>query len=346
MKILYIEDNVAHVELTLRSLEIHGAEFDLQTAKNIREAFSLLKTTEYDVILCDHSLPDGSGLDVIQFVHERGIATAIVLITNQEDAKTAVAALKAGAVDYVVKQSNYLHRLPIILQNACSQTQIERQKLALRESEYRYRNIFENSAEGIFQSSVEGKFLSVNPAMAKIYGYDSPEDMVNSITNISKQIHVNAASREKFTEELNTKGLVVKFEAQNLRKDGSIIWTSTNARAVKNENGDILYFEGFLTDISERKQAELAIETSESKYKTLVERFPGAVFLDDFYDDTVSRYMSPRLKDVLGYTPEEWGAGDNLWDNSLHPEDRDQILAEDKRTNETGKWVHSAPMRQ
>ena len=158
-----------------------------------------------------------------------------------------------------------MHRLPIILQNACSQTQNERQKLALRESEYRYRNIFENSAEGIFQSSVDGKFLSVNPAMAKIYGYDSPEDMVNSITNISKQIHANAAAREKFTEELNTKGLVVKFEAQNLRKDGSVIWTSTNARAVKNENGDVLYFEGFLTDISERKQAELAIEESERR---------------------------------------------------------------------------------
>ena len=337
MKILYIEDNVAHVELTLRSLEIHGAEFDLQTAKNIREAFSLLNTTEYDVILCDHSLPDGSGLDVIQFVRERGIATAIVLITNQEDAKTAVAALKAGAADYVVKQSNYLHRLPIILQNACSQTQNERQKLALRESETRYRNIFENSAEGIFQSSVDGKFLSVNPAMAKIFGYNSPEDMVNSITNISRQIHANAASREKFTEELNTKGLVVKFEAQNLRKDGSVIWTSTNARVVKNKNGETLYFEGFLTDISERKQAELAIEESESKYKTLVERFPGVVFLDDFHDDSISRYMSPRLKDVLGYTPEEWIAGNSVWENSLHPEDRDQILAEDKRTNETGE---------
>ncbi|NOT04545.1 MAG: GAF domain-containing protein [Anaerolineales bacterium] len=336
MKILYIEDNSAHVELTLRSLDVHGAEFDLQTAKNLQEAFSLLKTTEYDVILCDHSLPDGSGLDVIQFVRERGITTAIVLITNQDDIKIAVAALKAGASDYVVKQSDYLHRLPIILQNAHSQTQIERQKLALRESENRYRNIFENAAEGLFQSTPDGKFLSVNPAMAEIFGYDSPEAMLNSVTNISGQIHVNAESREKFIEELMAKGSVVKFETQNLRKDGSIIWTSTNARVVKNENGDILYFEGFLTDISERKQAELAIEASESKYKTLVERFPGVVFLDDFYNDTVSRYMSPRLKDVLGYTPEEWGAGDNLWDNSLHPEDRDKILAEDKRTNETG----------
>ncbi len=337
MKILYIEDDPAHVELTFRSLKIHEPEFDLQTAPSIQEALSLLKTTEYDVILSDHRLPDGSGLDMIKLARERGITTAIVLITNQEDIKTAIAALKAGAVDYVVKQSDYLHRLPIVLQNACSQTQLEKQKIALRESEYRYRNIFENAVEGIFQSSLDGRFISVNPAMTKIFGYDSPEDMINSVTNISQQIHVDSESRKRFIEELTSKESVVKFQAKNLRKDGSVIWTSTNGRAVKNENGELLYFEGFLTDITEQRQAELAIEASENKYKTLVERFPGVVFLDDFHDETISRYMSPRLKDVIGYTPEEWVAGDNLWENSLHPEDRDRILAEDKRTNKSGE---------
>ncbi len=336
MKILYIEDDPAHIELICRSLKAFEPEFDLQTASTIQEAFSHLKTTEFDVILSDHRLPDGSGLDVIKLVREKRITTSIVLITNQEDLKTAIAALKAGAADYVVKQSDYLHRLPVVLRNAFSQTQIEKQKLALHESENRYRNIFENAVEGIFQSTVGGKFLSVNPAMADFFGYESPEDMINSVTNISRQIHANDETRKRFTEELNSKGSVVKFEAQNLRKDGSVIWTSTNARTVKNENGEILYFEGFLSDITERKTAELAIEASENKYKNLVERFPGVVFLDDFHDDSITRYMSPRLKDVIGYTPDEWVAGDNIWENSLHPEDRDRILAEDKRTNATG----------
>jgi PAS domain S-box-containing protein len=337
MKILYIEDNSAHIELTQRSLEIYGAEFDLQTAQKMQEAFSLLSTTEYDVILCDYRLPDGSGLDVIQFVRERGITTAIVLITNQGDIHTAVAVLKAGAADYLVKQSDYLLRLPIVLQNACSQTHIERQKLALHESENRYRNIFENSVEGIFQSTIDGKFLSMNPAMTKIFGYDSPEDMINSIMSISEQIYFNADSQKRFIEELISNGSVIKFEAQNLRKNGSIIWTSTNARAVKNNNGDILCIEGFLTDITEQKHAELAIEASEKKYKTLIERLPGVVFLDEFHDERKSRYMSPRIKDVLGYTPEEWATEDKLWETSLHPEDHDRVAAEDKRTNKTSE---------
>jgi len=96
MKILYIEDDLAHVELTRRSLETREAEFDLQTALTMQDAFLLLATTEYDVILCDYRLPDGTGLDVIKLVLERGITTAVVLITNLEDTNTAVAVLKAG----------------------------------------------------------------------------------------------------------------------------------------------------------------------------------------------------------------------------------------------------------
>ena len=259
MKILYIEDDLAHVELTSRSLEIHGAEFDLQTAPTMQDAFSLLEATEYDVILCDYRLPDGTGLDVIKLAYERGITTAIVLITNQEDINTAVAALKAGAADYVVKQSDYLHRLPIVLRSAYSQTQLEKQKIALRESENRYRNIFENAVTGIFQSSIEGRFLSVNPAMVHIYGYESPEEMIQQITDIGSQIHVSLETRNKFVEDLVSKGAVEKFEAQNLRKDGSIIWTSTNARAVKDERGNIIC-EGFLTEITDRKQTEEKLE--------------------------------------------------------------------------------------
>ena len=205
----------------------------------------------------------------------------------------------------------------------------------MRESENRYHNIFENAIEGIFQSSIDGRYISVNPAMAKIFGYDSPDDMLHSATNTSGQLHINDQFHRKFVEELLLKGTVVKFESQNLHKDGSMIWTSTNARAVKSEGNEILYFEGFLTDITEQKLAELTIEQSEKKYKTLLESLPGIVFLDAYKDDRISLYTSPRIEEVLGYTPEEWGVA-NLWDDSLHPEDRDRVLAEDKRTNTSG----------
>jgi len=260
IKILYIEDDSAHIELTSRALENSGNEFDLQTASTITNAFSLLKDNYYDVILSDYRLPDGSGLDVIRIAQEQMLSTAIVLITNLEDINTAVAALKAGAVDYIVKQSDYLLKLPIVLSNAHKHTQIERQKKALSEIENKYRNIFENAVEGIFQSSPDGHFLSVNPAMAKIFGYKSPEDMIENINNIGVQIHLLADSLEQFTENITKNGVVENFEALNLKKDGKIIWTSTNARLVKDGNGHTLYYEGSITDITKQKNADKLLE--------------------------------------------------------------------------------------
>ena len=131
--------------------------------------------------------------------------------------------------------------------------------------------------------------------------------------------------------------MVENFEARNLKKDGSIIWTSTNARVVKDENGKILYYEGFVTDITKQKNAENAIIEAEEHYRMLVEKLPAVVFMDKFKQPETTQYMSPRLVDLLGYTPEEWVAGDNLWENSLHPDDKERVLAEDIRTDETGE---------
>ncbi len=203
-----------------------------------------------------------------------------------------------------------------------------------------YKSIFENATEGIFQSTIEGRYLKVNPAMARIYGYDSPDDMVKSITDISKQIHVDKESRKKFLKEISTNDQVKGFEARNIRKDLSIIWTRTNARAVRDEKGNILYFEGFLTDITAQKDADLALRESEERYRSLVDRLPGAVFLDGPNDLDKTIYISPKIKDLLGYTQEEW-LSDITWTDCIHPDDRDEVLTENKRTNETGE-----PFRQ
>lgn len=337
MKILYIDDDSKYIQQTRSSLEFQGADYNLQVAPNLKESLPLLASDEYDVILCSQRLSDGNGLDLIRQARKMKLPTAIVLIGEQENTQNVVAILKAGATDFVVRQSDYLQRLPSILQHASAQTLLEKQNTALRESEARYRNIFENAAEGIFQSSMDGRFLSVNPAMAGMYGYDSPEDMIASVTNISRQIYANSEAREQFRNELLSRGHIQKFEAENKRKDGAHIWVSTNARVVRDAQGTILYFEGFVTDITDRKLAELNIEASETKYKKLIESLPGVVFLDDFQDERISCYMSPRIQEVLGYTPQEWIDGHKLWENSLHPDDRNWVLAEDRRTNKTGE---------
>jgi diguanylate cyclase (GGDEF)-like protein/PAS domain S-box-containing protein len=135
-------------------------------------------------------------------------------------------------------------------------TEREYAEQLLRESEERFRNLFENAVEGIFQSNPAGRFINVNPAMARMYGYASAQEMIEQVTDISRQIHTSTESRSRFIALLQADGMVEGFEAVNLRKDGSFLWTSTHARIVRGPDGAVLCFEGSVVDITARKQAE------------------------------------------------------------------------------------------
>jgi PAS domain S-box-containing protein/putative nucleotidyltransferase with HDIG domain len=140
----------------------------------------------------------------------------------------------------------------------------------LKESENKYHTIFDNAVEGIFQTLPEGRFISANPAMAHIHGFSSPEEMCTSVTDIRKQFYVNPEDRERYAGVLEERGVIEAFEAQVYRKDGSTIWTSTNARAVRDAAGKIIYFEGFVEDITSRKHAgEELKQTLEKLRKSL-----------------------------------------------------------------------------
>lgn len=130
---------------------------------------------------------------------------------------------------------------------------------ALAEAEQRYRSIFEHATEGIFQSTQDGHYLEVNPALAAIYGYDSPREMVRELQDIASQLYVVPQRRDEFARRMREEGRVVNFESQVYRRDGSVIWISENAHEVRNIDGELLYYEGTVEDISERKSYEQQI---------------------------------------------------------------------------------------
>src|SRR6185295_15843115 len=119
-----------------------------------------------------------------------------------------------------------------------------RQKEARLAAERKYRRIFENVSEGIFQSTPEGYYVMANPALARIHGFKSPRDLIRSCRDISQKIYVDPARREEFKRLLEKHGVVLDFEHETFRKDGSRIWLSVNARAESDEAGNILYYEG------------------------------------------------------------------------------------------------------
>lgn len=130
---------------------------------------------------------------------------------------------------------------------------------ALRQAEEKYRSIFENAIEGIFQTTPDGHYITANPMLARIYGYESPEELTANIRDIEHQLYVDPRRRDEFQNILQQQGNVRNFESEVYRKDGSIIWISENARAIKNEQGKIIGYEGKVEDITQRKQAEKEI---------------------------------------------------------------------------------------
>jgi PAS domain S-box-containing protein len=135
-------------------------------------------------------------------------------------------------------------------------TERKEMEKAFKLAEAKYRGIFDNAVEGIYQSSPDGQFLSVNPAMARIFGYASPGEMLAGINDISRQLYVEPRRRDDFRQVMEDAGLVQGFEAQMYRQDGSRIWVAINARAVKDEEGELLYYEGFVQDITARHQEQ------------------------------------------------------------------------------------------
>lgn len=126
----------------------------------------------------------------------------------------------------------------------------------LSQVEDRYRNFFENAVEGIFQTTVDGYYLSANKALAKIYGYENPIQLIKNLNDRENRLYVQPYRRKQFMQLLETNEIISNFESEVYRRDGTTIWISENARAVRNVNGDLLYYEGTVRDITKYKLAQ------------------------------------------------------------------------------------------
>ena len=145
-----------------------------------------------------------------------------------------------------------------------SHRQLQQQTEALRRAEEDYRSVVENAVEGFFRSTPDNRLLSANQAMVLMYGYDSPADMLSSITDIQHQIYVDPTARIEMQRRLEAEDKIVDYETLDRRKDGSTFWSSMNVRVVRDEQGAALWYEGTLQDVTARKQAEAAKRKGEA----------------------------------------------------------------------------------
>ncbi len=176
----------------------------------------------------------------------------------------------------------------------------------LKKSEEKYRLIYENAMEGLFQSSLEGRFLSVNPATARLLAYDSPETLISDITNTRRQIFNNPEDRDAMVSNLLERGEVSGFEVQGCRRDGKKIWVSVSARMRYDEKGKPAFIEGFITDITDRKQAEEALGESRNYLNEIINAVADPMFVKDqehrwvLVNDAFCTFVGYARKELLG----------------------------------------------
>ena len=181
-------------------------------------------------------------------------------------------------------------------------TERKQAEAALVQAEEKYRRIFENALEGIFQTATDGKLISANPALAQIYGYDSPEELIASVNDIERQFYVAPNRRQEFLALMEKYGTLSEFESEVYCRDGSIIWISEDARTVFDARGEVLYYQGFAEDITLRRVVDVerlrftndlekalvaqeklneALSESESRLTQFLEAMPVGIFVVD-----------------------------------------------------------------
>jgi len=187
--------------------------------------------------------------------------------------------------------------------NVTREKQLEQDR---REAEEKYRNIFDNSSEGLYQVSPEGRFITANPAAARILGYESSEELISMVTNIGSQVYVSSEDRKKALELLRKDGSFKNFEVINRQKNGNIVWVTASVHVVRDDQGNTLYHEGTSQEITERKHAESqreaaleALRLSEDNFRRSLENLPLGVRIVTIEGETI--YANQAILDIYGY---------------------------------------------
>lgn len=195
---------------------------------------------------------------------------------------------------------------------------------------------------GIFTSSPEGRYLSVNPAMARIFGYESPQALIDASSETESDMPVDPAGRDTFLRLLDIQDEIFDRETRHLRRDGSEVWVSTSARAVRDGSGKTSHFLGFVTEITPRKQIEAALAHERNLYRDLVASQPAGVYRlrvlalkpwgpEEWVEKLESNYtlemVSDRFCEILGATRAECEASATIALDRMHPEDRADFVA-------------------
>ncbi|MGB3614032.1 MAG: adenylate/guanylate cyclase domain-containing protein [Elainellaceae cyanobacterium] len=323
--ILIVDDVVDNIQVLTKFLKPEG--YQIRKALNGLAALRSASQSPPDLLLLDVNMPDINGYEVCQRFKQNPSLRSIpiIFVSALDETENKVKGFELGGVDYISKPfqaAEVLARVHTHIQLYQLQQQTEHQAMLLSEknsqlnqeisdrirAEEKYRIIFESASEGIFQSTAAGRFITANPALAEIYGYDSPSELIENTTDISNQLYVRPKRRLELIAYLNQYGKILDAVSEVYRKDKARIWVSENIREVKDNSGNFQYYEGTVQDVTERIQFENILKQERQRSeRLLLNVLPSSVAQrlkrkPDAIADSLDS-VSVLFADIVNFTP-------------------------------------------
>jgi diguanylate cyclase (GGDEF)-like protein/PAS domain S-box-containing protein len=248
---------------------IRGQPYRLEVTSTLAEGLARIKHGRVDAVLLDLNLPDSEGLTTFLRTQPKATQIPIIVLVGEGHEDKGTDATKRGALDFLIREQLSAQLIERVLRYATERTHT---LLALKASEQRYRELFQNVTAGVFQTTVDGKFMAANPALVRMLGYDSEDELLE--LDVARDVYMDPGHRETWETAMREGGEVRNAELVLKRKDGSKIVVLENSRAVKDAEGHVLFYEGTLTDITAAHELsqQLSYEASHDALTGLANR--------------------------------------------------------------------------
>ena len=322
--------------------ELLAADAEVTDEPSADAGLAMLATNNFHAVLFAVPQANAAALFQISLLITKAARLPVLVIGPDDDENFTNEAIYSGAQEYLGQARMDARTLLRAVRSSLARHQ---ERLALIEERDNYFGVFDHLVEGVFRTTVDGHYLLANVALAKIYGYDSPVELMANIKDIASRLYVDSGRREEFVRLMQEHDTLSGFESRIYRKDGSIIWIAENCRAVRDLQGRLLYYEGTVEDITQQRQMEEALKHSESLYHSLVETMPQGVFRRDlqgrftFANQPYCKHVNRRLEDIIGKTdfdffPKE--AANKYWTDDLAIMDKGETMEITEETQPVG----------
>jgi two-component system, cell cycle sensor histidine kinase and response regulator CckA len=331
VRILLVDDNPDDRALVATELQREFPALEIREVFDQKGLERALNEKDFDLTITDYQLRWSNGLAVLREVKHKYPECPVIMFTSTGNEEIAVEAMKAGLDDYVLKALKHFVRLRASVRAAIEKAKLQR---AQRAAEMRFRGLFDNVPIGLFSVSPVGEIIDANAALAEMLGYHSREDLIGMN---ARDFQVSHDDELKWITRLHEEGIIRELEVELNRPDGLTIWLRVSARAVRDDRGKTLFYQGAMEDVTERKNAEMVLRQSEERFQAFMDYSPVVAFMKDEQGRYV--YVNSRWEQFFQLKIDDLREKDDL--TLFDPEFVKTIRENDRKVLATNKPMES-----